>query len=99
MRTIAALAGTALACGCLAGVAQARPLGQATVTETNNDVRYQAAKSAERPAKPKDIVRGADMLRTGQKSQAEIEFVENLGACVGTHAGPGSVGFFWFQDD
>jgi len=33
------------------------------------------------------------------RPQAEIEFVENLGACVGTHAGPGSVGFFWFQDD
>ena len=29
---------------------------------------------------------------------AEIELVENLGAVVGTHAGPGAVGFFWFQD-
>lgn len=32
------------------------------------------------------------------RPQAEIELVENLGAVVGTHAGPGSVGFFWFQD-
>ena len=24
---------------------------------------------------------------------------ENLGAVVGTHAGPGAVGFFWFQDE
>jgi DegV family protein with EDD domain len=33
------------------------------------------------------------------RPQAEIELVENLGAVVGTHAGPGSVGFFWFQDE
>ena len=30
---------------------------------------------------------------------AEIELVEDLGAVVGTHAGPGAVGFFWLQDD
>jgi DegV family protein with EDD domain len=29
---------------------------------------------------------------------AEIELVQTLGAVVGTHAGPGAVGFFWFQD-
>lgn len=29
---------------------------------------------------------------------AEIEFTSTLGAVVGTHAGPGAVGFFWFQD-
>jgi DegV family protein with EDD domain len=32
------------------------------------------------------------------RPQAEIELVENLGAVVGTHAGPGAVGFFWFCD-
>ena len=32
------------------------------------------------------------------RPQAEIELVEALGAVVGTHAGPGAVGFFWFQD-
>jgi len=32
------------------------------------------------------------------RPQGEIELVENLGAVVGTHAGPGAVGFFWFQD-
>lgn len=32
------------------------------------------------------------------RPQAEIELVENLGAVVGTHAGPGAVGFFWFSD-
>jgi DegV family protein with EDD domain len=30
---------------------------------------------------------------------AEIEFTSTLGAVVGTHAGPGAVGFFWFQDE
>jgi DegV family protein with EDD domain len=33
------------------------------------------------------------------RPQAEIELVENLGAVVGTHAGPGAVGFFWLQDE
>ena len=32
------------------------------------------------------------------RPQAEVELVENLGAVVGTHTGPGAVGFFWFQD-
>jgi fatty acid kinase fatty acid binding subunit len=32
------------------------------------------------------------------RPQAEIELVRILGAVVGTHAGPGAVGFFWFQD-
>ena len=29
---------------------------------------------------------------------AQIELVSPLGAVVGTHAGPGTVGFFWFQN-
>ena len=37
-------------------------------------------------------------LVTKARSYAELELVENLGAVVGTHAGPGAVGFFWFQD-
>ena len=32
------------------------------------------------------------------RPEAEIELVTSLGAVVGTHAGPGTVGFFWFQD-
>ena len=32
------------------------------------------------------------------RPQAEIEFTAILGAVVGTHAGPGAVGFFWFTD-
>lgn len=33
------------------------------------------------------------------RPKAEIEFTAKLGAVVGTHAGPGAVGFFWFQDE
>ena len=40
----------------------------------------------------------ADLV-TKARPHAEIELVETLGAVVGTHAGPGAVGFFWFQDD
>lgn len=38
------------------------------------------------------------LVRTARPS-AEVELVEALGAVVGTHAGPGAVGFFWFQDE
>jgi DegV family protein with EDD domain len=33
-----------------------------------------------------------------ERPQAEVEVVTTLGAVVGTHAGPGTVGFFWFFD-
>lgn len=33
------------------------------------------------------------------RPNAEIEFTSTLGAVVGAHAGPGAVGFFWFQDE
>ena len=32
------------------------------------------------------------------RPKAEIEMATTLGAVVGTHAGPGTVGFFWFDD-
>jgi DegV family protein with EDD domain len=44
----------------------------------------------------------AEQLRKmvrGERPQAEVEVVTTLGAVVGTHAGPGTVGFFWFDDD
>ena len=34
-----------------------------------------------------------------ERPQAEVEIVTTLGAVVGTHAGPGTVGFFWFDDE
>jgi len=33
------------------------------------------------------------------RPQAEIDIETSLGAVLGTHAGPGTVGFFWFADD
>jgi DegV family protein with EDD domain len=34
-----------------------------------------------------------------ERPKAQIEIATTLGAVVGTHAGPGTVGFFWFQED
>ena len=34
-----------------------------------------------------------------ERPQATIEIATTLGAVVGTHAGPGTVGFFWFLDE
>ena len=33
------------------------------------------------------------------RPQADVKMVTSLGAVVGTHAGPGTVGFFWYQPD
>jgi fatty acid-binding protein DegV len=32
------------------------------------------------------------------RPQAQTEFETSLGAVIGAHAGPGTVGFFWFAD-
>jgi DegV family protein with EDD domain len=48
-----------------------------------------------------DAPERAEQLRKmvrAERPQAEIEIVTTLGAVVGTHAGPGTVGFFWFDD-
>jgi DegV family protein with EDD domain len=37
-------------------------------------------------------------LVVNERPQARIEIETTLGAVVGTHAGPGTVGFFWFDD-
>ena len=44
----------------------------------------------------------ADALRElvrRTRPQAQLELVTSLGPVVGTHAGPGTVGLFWFQDE
>jgi DegV family protein with EDD domain len=33
------------------------------------------------------------------RPRAQLELVTSLGPVVGTHAGPGTVGFFWYEDD
>ena len=49
-------------------------LTSAHVTEIRNDVRYQPADAAERAAQISDQVRETDVLRTGERSLAELEF-------------------------
>ena len=39
----------------------------------------------------------AEMVRR-ERPEAEIQLTTTLGAVIGTHAGPGTVGFFWFCD-
>lgn len=50
-------------------------------------------------AQAPDRVKALEELVRRVRPQANIEHVTSLGAVVGTHAGPGTVGFFWFQDD
>jgi DegV family protein with EDD domain len=48
-----------------------------------------------------DAPERAEALRKmvrAERPRAEIEVVTVLGPVVGTHAGPGTVGFFWFAD-
>jgi fatty acid-binding protein DegV len=40
----------------------------------------------------------SDLVRR-TRPQAQLELVTSLGPVVGTHAGPGTVGLFWFVDD
>ena len=39
-----------------------------------------------------------EALVRASRPQAEVELVTTLGAVVGTHAGPGTVGLFWYGD-
>ena len=44
-------------------------------------------------------VNKVEKMVRNERPKAQIELVTTLGAVVGTHAGPGTVGFFWFDDD
>ena len=44
-------------------------------------------------------MRALQKLVAEARPQAQVEVATDLGAAVGTHAGPGTVGFFWFEDD
>ena len=46
---------------------------------------------------PETVEQVLEFVRSSRPA-TEIELVTTLGAVVGTHAGPGTVGFFWFQD-
>jgi DegV family protein with EDD domain len=47
---------------------------------------------------PERMAELAKMVRD-RRPQATIEQETSLGAVIGAHAGPGTVGFFWFTDD
>ncbi len=49
-------------------------------------------------AEAPDTVEAIRAMVKATRPAAEVELVSPLGAVVGTHAGPGTVGFFWFQD-
>ena len=70
----------------------ARVFGEATRDEAGLRVSIAHANAPEWVDVLTDLV-------TKLRRHAEVELVETLGAVVGTHAGPGAVGFFWFQDD
>jgi DegV family protein with EDD domain len=47
---------------------------------------------------PERVVQLEKMVRD-RRPHAEIEMESALGAVIGAHAGPGTVGFFWFSDE
>jgi DegV family protein with EDD domain len=44
-------------------------------------------------------MRELEKMVRDRRPQASIEQETSLGAVIGAHAGPGTVGFFWFIDD
>jgi DegV family protein with EDD domain len=48
-------------------------------------------------AEAEDAVEALREIVLAARPQAEVKLVTSLGAVVGTHAGPGTIGFFWFQ--
>lgn len=72
---------------CATLFAQAAPSGfqEATVTEAVNRVDLLSGAS-QRPAKPQDRIRGNDVVRTGQRSRAELKFPDSTIARVGSNA-------------
>ena len=62
-----------------------------TVDEPSLRIGLAHAAAPERVAALEQIVREA-------RPQAAVEIVTALGAVVGTHAGPGTLGLFWFDD-
>ena len=70
-----------------------RALFESTSTDSPSlKVGIAHAAAPERLAALQELVRGA-------RPQAEIEIATQLGAVLGAHAGPGTIGFFWFEDD
>jgi DegV family protein with EDD domain len=68
----------------------------AAFTEGSEDVPelHVAVTHADAPSKAEAL----EAMVRDLRPQAQIDLVSNLGSVVGTHAGPGAVGFFWFTD-
>jgi DegV family protein with EDD domain len=49
-------------------------------------------------ADDRERARQLEKMVHAERPHAQIELVTDLGAVVGTHAGPGTVGLFWFDD-
>jgi DegV family protein with EDD domain len=62
-------------------------------TEDSPSLRVGIA-HADAPARARQL----EKMTRHERPQAQIDLVTDLGAVVGTHAGPGAVGFFWFDD-
>ena len=69
----------------------ARAFAEDTVDEPSLRVGIASADAPERVETVRKLV--GDV-----RPKAQIEIATTLGAVVGTHAGPGTVGFFWFDD-
>jgi DegV family protein with EDD domain len=70
-----------------------RTLFESTSTdETSLKIGIAHAAAPERLAALRGLVEHA-------RPHAEIEIATQLGAVIGTHAGPGTIGFFWFDDE
>jgi DegV family protein with EDD domain len=67
-------------------------LAAATADEPSLRIGMVDAAAPERLAELERLVREA-------RPKATIEVVSSLGAVVGTHAGPGTLGLFWFDDE
>lgn len=69
---------------------------EAFLEGTDDDARVRVAIAhAEAPERLAELCRMVEATRP----KATIDVATTLGPVIGTHAGPGTVGFFWFTDD
>ena len=64
-----------------------------SATQTGNGLHVAIAH-----AEADEAVERLRALVLAARPEAQVDLVTSLGAVVGTHAGPGTVGFFWYQD-
>lgn len=62
------------------------PLTSATIAEVKNNVSYQTNGVSARPAKLGDVVKDTDIVRTGERSLAELEFNDKTITRIGSQS-------------